>query len=228
MKLSISKEDYLKAIAEAQSEGETVVAATLVRWLEISAPAASMALKRLQRDHLVEISKTGVLKLTAEGKQIAERLLRRHHLLERMLVELFDFEWAHVHEEAERLEHAISDEFEKRLLDRFGPIEESCPHGNRLGLDTAESRRERGWLPLSELKEGRDATVRSVFERDRTLLEHLDRLSLRPGAALRVAARNWDDTITLDVRDQSAVLGLRAAQLIWVEPIATTHRRKPN
>jgi DtxR family Mn-dependent transcriptional regulator len=218
VRLSISKEDYLKVIAEAESEGESVTSATLVRWLDVSAPAASMALKRLRRDHLVEVDRGGSIRLTSDGRQIADRLLRRHHLLERMLVEVFDFEWYKVHDEAERLEHAISDDFETKLRERLGDSA-PCPHGNRLGRETPETRRARGWLLLSESPAGAPVTIRSVYERDRALLEHLERLGLRPGVTLVVQARNWDDTLRLSVAGMEVILGLRAAGLIWAEPL---------
>ncbi len=217
-RVSASKEDYLKAIAEAQSEGQTVVSATLVHWLKVSAPAASMALKRLRRDRLIEVDRRGVVSLTGAGREIANRLLRRHHLLELMLVDVFDFEWFKVHEEAERMEHAISDDFEQKLAERFGAEAAICPHGNSLGLDTTETRRTRGWMPLSECAPGATAQVRSVYERDRSLLEHLDKLGLRPGTTVTVTAKNWDDTLTLTAGGRDAVLGMRAAELIWVEP----------
>ncbi len=219
MTLSTSKEDYLKTIAEAQSEGQTVVGATLVHRLSVSAPAASMAVKRMRRDGLIELDRQGVISLTAEGRRIANRLLRRHYLLERMLVEVFDFDWYKVHEEAERLEHAISDDFERKLVERFGSGGATCPHGNSLGLDTPEMRRKRGWRLLSESVPGEKAHVRSVYERDRSLLEHLDSRGLRPGAEVTVTGRNWDDTFALTVVGRETVLGLRAAELIWVEPV---------
>ncbi len=93
VKLTTSKENYLKAIAEAAAEGETVIAASLARWLELSPPAATMALQRLKRDKLVQISKEGRVSLTAEGEQIAEHVMCRHHLIERMLAEIFGMEW---------------------------------------------------------------------------------------------------------------------------------------
>jgi len=89
VKITISKENYLKAIAEAESEGETVIAATLTRWLNVSAPAVTMAIKRLKRDGLIRVGKEGQITLTPEGHEIAERLLNRHHLIERMLTEIF-------------------------------------------------------------------------------------------------------------------------------------------
>ena len=218
MGISVSREDYLKTVAEAEAEGETATASALARRLDVSIPAVSMALKRLRRDGMVELDGGGVIRLTDPGREVAERLLRRHFLLERMLTEMFDFEWYKVHDEAERLEHAISDDFERKLRDRLGDAD-LCPHGNSPGGDSPESRRDRGWLPLPECPVGSRARIRSVFERDRALLEHLDQLRLRPGTALTVRSHNWDDTFTLSVDGADAVLGLRAAELVWVEVV---------
>ena len=144
MKITISKENYLKAIAEAESEGEPVIAATLARWLHVSAPAVTMAIKRLKRDSLIRVGRDGQLSLTPGGRDIAKRVLNRHHLIERMLTEIFGMEWYKVHEEAEQLEHAVSADFERKLLDRLG-TGEACPHGNRVERDTPQDRRNRGW-----------------------------------------------------------------------------------
>src|SRR5947209_18464953 len=84
LKITISKENYLKTIAEAESEGETVIAATLVRWLNVSAPAVTMAIKRLKRDDLIHVGEEGQLWLTAAGGEIANRWMQRHHLTDRM------------------------------------------------------------------------------------------------------------------------------------------------
>ena len=120
MKRTISKENYLKAIAEAQSEGETVIAATLARWLGVSPPAVTMATRRLKRDGLIEVAKGGLIQLTPDGRKIANEILHRHHLIERMLTEIFGMEWYKVHDEAERLEHAVSSDFEKLLAGKLG------------------------------------------------------------------------------------------------------------
>ena len=115
MQITISKENYLKTIAEAESEGETVIAATLARWLNVSPPAVTKALNRLKKDSLVEVKKDGQVKLTAEGRDIANGILNRHHLIERMLTEIFGMEWFKVHDEAERLEPAVSAALAKLL-----------------------------------------------------------------------------------------------------------------
>ena len=91
--ITVSKEDYLKAILEAESEGETVISATLAHWLKVSPPAVTMAVRRLKKDGLVRVNTDGRVRLTAAGKKIARKLTVRHHLIERMLAEIFGMEW---------------------------------------------------------------------------------------------------------------------------------------
>lgn len=217
MKITISKENYLKTIAEAEAEGETVIAATLVRWLNVSAPAVTMAIKRLKRDALIRVTGDGRITLTQAGRDIANRLLHRHHLIERMLTEIFGMEWYKVHEEAEQLEHAVSEEFERRLIDKLG-TGEACPHGNRVGMDTPRERRKRGWKPLDELASDGPAVIMSIFERDRQLLEYLNGLGIHPGAAITLLARNYDETLMLRVENKPIQLGRSAAAKIWISP----------
>lgn len=218
MKITISKENYLKAIAEAESEGEPVIAATLARWLGVSAPAVTMAIKRLKRDSLIRVSRDGQLSLTASGRDIANRLLHRHHLIERMLTEIFGMEWYKVHDEAEQLEHAVSADFEHRLLEKLG-TGEACPHGNRVERDAPQDRRNRGWRPLDEVPSSSDATVVSVFERDRRLLEYLNGIGIHPGAKVKMLATNYDDTLTLRIDGKQVQLGRGAAAKVWVGPL---------
>jgi len=217
VKITISKENYLKTIAEAEAEGETVIAATLVRWLNVSAPAVTMAIKRLKRDALIRVTGDGRITLTQAGRDIANRLLHRHHLIERMLTEIFGMEWYKVHEEAEQLEHAVSEEFERRLIDKLG-TGEACPHGNRVGMDTPRERRKRGWKPLDELASEGPAVIMSIFERDRQLLEYLNGLGIHPGAAITLLARNYDETLMLRVENKPVQLGRAAAAKIWISP----------
>jgi DtxR family Mn-dependent transcriptional regulator len=215
VKITISKENYLKAIAEAESEGETVKAATLSRWLNVTAPAVTMAIKRLKRDALILVGEEGHITLTAAGREIANRILNRHHLIERMLTEIFGMEWYKVHEEAEQLEHAVSGDFERKLVEKLG-AGEACPHGNRVGLDTPADRRRRGLKTLDESTASEAVAVSSVYERDRRLLEYLEGLGVRPGSKVSVEARNADDTLTLRVDGQRVQLGRSAAQKVWV------------
>jgi DtxR family Mn-dependent transcriptional regulator len=211
--LTISKENYLKAIAEAESDGETVKAVTLVRWLGVSAPAVTMAIKRLRRDALIQVGEEGQISLTAAGREITNRLLNRHHLIERMLTEIFGLEWYKVHDEAEQLEHAVSADFERKLIDKLGTAS-VCPHGNQVGMDSPSHRRQRGLKPLGEARPGDRLVVVSVFERDRKLLEYLDGAGIRPGVEVEVSAAEAE--IELRTAGRTVRLERGAAGKVWV------------
>jgi len=223
LKITISKENYLKTIAEAESEGETVIAATLARWLKVSAPAVTMAIRRLKRDDLIRVAREGQITLTRSGRVIANRLLTRHHLIERMLTEIFGMEWYKVHDEAEQMEHAVSADFENKLRERLGDGG-ACPHGNRVGVDTPDDRRRRGLKPLNEGELEERLAVVSVFERDRRFLEHLDRINVRPGTAMCIteASRN---ALTVDVDGRSIQIERPAAERVWVRPMTSSTSR---
>lgn len=212
--ITVSKEDYLKAILEAETEGETVISATLAHWLSVSPPAVTMALRRLKKDGLVRVRTDGQVALTAAGRKIARRLTLRHHLIERMLTEMFGMEWYKVHDEAEQLEHAVSADFERKLVERLGTGSE-CPHGNIVGMDSPRARRSRGLKPLEEGLPGEQVAVVSVFERDRPLLEFLDSNGIRPGA--RFTVLETADGIEADVNGRRVHLDRSAASKVWVK-----------
>ena len=213
--ITVSKEDYLKAIAEAEAEGQTVIPATLAHWLSVTRPAVTFALKRLTKDGLVSIKRDGHIQLTSQGREIAERTIVRHHLIERMLAEIFGMAWYEIHDEAERLEHAVSPGFEKKLAEKLGH-KDRCPHGNGLALRSPAERRKRGMRLLSEAEAGSKWTVASVYERDRKLLEFFDKEGLRPGVSVTIQTQNYDGTITLMIEDKPVRLGMPAANKIWV------------
>ena len=210
-----SKEDYLKAILEAESEGETVISATLAHWLSVSPPAVTMALRRLKKDGLVRVLAGGEVRLTAAGRKIAHKLTLRHHLIERMLSEIFGMEWYKIHDEAERLEHAVSPDFEAKLLAKLGRGG-ACPHGNLSEMESPASRLRRGLVLLSEAEAGKRYRVSGIYERDRQLLEFLEARSIRPGAELGVTERNYDKTLSIRTAAGNMVLGRPAAEKIWV------------
>jgi len=214
VRITISKENYLKAIAEAESEGETVKAVTLTRWLNVSAPEVTMAIKRLKRDALIRVGAEGQITLTPAGREIASRLQNRHHLIERMLTEIFGLEWYKVHDEAEQLEHAVSADFERKLVERLGKGG-TCPHGNIVGMDSPADRRGRGLKPLVEARPGERITVVSVFERDRKLLEYLDQAGVRPGT--RLEAISAGESLELRTGQQRICLDAQVGAKIWVK-----------
>jgi DtxR family Mn-dependent transcriptional regulator len=216
--ITVSKEDYLKAIHEAESEGESVISATLAHWLKVSPPAVTMALRRLKKDGLVRVQTDGRVALSAAGRRIARKLTLRHHLIERMLAEMFGMEWWKVHDEAERLEHAVSPDFEAKLLARLGRGG-ACPHGNLSEVESPASRRRRGLLLLAEADSGRSYLVSGIYERDRHLLEFLEARGIRPGAKLSLLERNYDKTLSIKTGARTMVLGRPAADKVWVSPL---------
>jgi DtxR family Mn-dependent transcriptional regulator len=215
--ITVSKEDYLKSILEAESEGEEVISARLAEILKVSPPAVTMALKRLKKDKLVRVQSDGLIQLTAAGRKIARKLTLRHHLIERMLSELFGMEWWKTHDEAERLEHAVSPDFEAKLLAKLGPGG-ACPHGNLSERESPASRRHRGLVLLADARPGQAYVVSGVYERDRQLLEFLEARGIRPAAKFRLLERNYDQTLTLSTAAGNVALGRAASERVWVTP----------
>lgn len=213
--ITISKEDYLKAIARAEAEGQAAIPAALAQSLSVTRPAVTAALKRLAKDGLVRVTKDGSVRLTDQGREIAQRTIFRHHLVERMLTEIFGMPWYAVHDEAERLEHAVSPAFEKKLVEKLG-ASDICPHGNSFNMLSDSERRKSGLCLLNEAQTKKKYRINSVYERDRKLLEFLDQQGIRPGTQVSIQSQNYDSTVTLLVADQPVRLGLTAAKRIWV------------
>ena len=215
--ISVSKEDYLKAVLEAESEGQTVISATLAHWLGVSPPAVSMAIRRLKRDGYVDVKPDGIVRLTSKGKRVAHRTALRHHLIERMLSEMFGMPWYEVHDEAERLEHAVSPAFEARLLEKLGQ-QGTCPHGNAVLPESPAKRAKRGLRTLAESEENTDYVVASLYERDPKLLRFLNENGIAPAGMVRVLKKNYDQTLAIETSSGTATLGAPAAEKIWVKP----------
>jgi DtxR family transcriptional regulator, Mn-dependent transcriptional regulator len=213
--MTISREDYLKAIIEAESEGHTVIPSLLAQWLKVSAPAVTKAVKRLREDGYLEAGRQGALKLTAKGREAAHHTALRHHLVERMLSEMFGMEWHQIHAEAERLEHAISPAFEAKLIEKLGK-DGDCPHGNKVLPETPDQIKRRGLVALSDAQRATDYVVASLYERDSRLLEFLHKLGIGPKITVRVLERNYDDTMLVATPNGPVTLGQAAAGRVWV------------
>jgi len=213
--IHVSKENYLKAVLEAEAEGHQVIPALLAHWLEVSAPAVTMALKRLKRDGLVEVGADGIVRLTEAGRETAYRTALRHHLIERMLSEVFGMEWHEIHEEAERLEHAVSPAFEIKLREKLGEGG-ACPHGNAVLPVNPVDRKLGGEVPLSEAAVGQKYTVTSLQERDPRLLLFLHQAGIGPGRKLQVKSQNYDQTVLIEMPAGSCILGRPAAEAVWL------------
>lgn len=216
--VSVSEEDYLKAIYGMQLELHEPISARLSEALGVTPPAVTAALRRMvRRGHVRVDPKRGRIRLTPKGRGIAQSLVLRHRLVERLLTDVLGMDWKVVHAEAEKLEHAISKDLERRLLDRFGR-DSACPHGNPFFGGVAKLRRQ-GAKPLCQAKPGEDLKVIRVNEPDYGFLAFLERLLLRPGAEIRVLEKTFDETMTVRVSRQQHHLGRSTTEQIWVKAI---------
>ena len=226
-KTTVSQEDYLKAIWEIVQEEQVPIAARLAEDLGVTPPAVTNALKRMTRDGYLRVGRDGRIHLSGKGRDLAEHLVLRHRLAEKLLTEVLGLEISKAHEEAERLEHGISPEVEGLLLKRFGG-EGSCPHGVPLFGGLAKLRRNHGAVRLSEVGAAERVEILRVYEKDREFLDFLVQRGLLPGARLHVREKEYDETMTLAVeghlgapkrsRSSSVLmhLGKPATERIWV------------
>lgn len=213
-----SQEDYLKAISRLEEELQVPISARLSEELNVTPPAVTTALRRMARHGYVRLNPQGHIRLTAKGRAIAQHLSLRHRLAEKLLTEVLGMEWHKVHEEAEKLEHAISPEVEKRLLARFGR-DSCCPHGNPLIGGLVRLRRRFGAFLLEEAHVADRLEVLCVYERDPQFLVFVDELKLRPGQHLRVCEKSYDQTMTLEVGSRRIHLSQNATSKIWVRAL---------
>lgn len=217
---TIAAENLLKAILELDENGEAVIAARLAEFLKISSAAVSMALKRLQRKGLVRVSRKHSIQLTPQGVQVATELVRRHRLIERLLVDVLHMPWEKVHEEAEKLEHAISPELETRLLERFGE-NGKCPHGNPF-TPRLPHRRTPRTFPLTEApvnKLLRIVRIAELHEKEKEFLVSLAELKLKPGSQLLLLRKTFDGILELRVAGKKAAFASQSGARIWVEAL---------
>src|SRR3979490_588561 len=214
-KTSMSREDYLKAIWEMVQEEREQISARLAKELGVTPPAVTAALKRLTRDGLLRVERSGRIALTRKGSAMADHLAMRHQLAEKLLTVENRLGWPRAHDEAERLEHGISPEVEKLLLALFGS-EGFCPHGGPLRGGLAKLRRKQGATALSEMAAGQSVEVLCVYEKDAEFLKFLSGLALHPGARARIRRREYDETMTLTVGARIVHLGHPATTRIWV------------
>ncbi len=212
---SVSQEDYLKAIWEIVQEEQVPISARLAEDLGVTPPAVTAALKRMTRHGYLRVVRGGRIVLTPKGRNVAEHLVLRHRLAEKLLTEVIGLEWTRAHEEAERMEHAISPEVEKLLLKRFGS-NGSCPHGVPLFGGPARLRKKTGAVPLSAIEPGESVEILRVYEKDAKFLEFVAAMGLRPGARVHVLRREYDETMTLGLGQKKIHLGKPATSRMWV------------
>lgn len=208
-------EDYLKAIYELEQKGAAAGTNDIAARLGIAAASVTGMVQRLSRLGLVQVERYKGAKLTAAGRRAALQLIRRHRIIESYLVERLGYGWDDVHDEAERLEHAASDELIARMAASIGnPTAD--PHGAPIPSEDLEVDETR--LPsIADLDVGIAATVVRMSDRDPAFLRYLDGLGIRPGARVHVAAKApFGGPISIEVDGARHDVGTAAAERVYI------------
>jgi DtxR family Mn-dependent transcriptional regulator len=184
--LSAKMEDYLKAIYELKEmEGGPVSTSSIAEYMDVTPPTVTSMMEKLEDRGLVDREKYSGVELTREGETVALEVLRHHRLLETYLAEHLDYDWAEVHDEADRLEHHISEEFERRVAEALDDPAVD-PHGDPIPTDSLDPLDESAGGMLDEYGEGARLVVERVRDRDAEELDYLKNVGLTPGTELTV------------------------------------------
>lgn len=221
--LSAVMEDYLKAIYHLQHEGndERVRTSAIADYLDVTPPTVTSMLSKLEERDLVEREKYKGVVLTEDGEHVALEVVRHHRLLEAYLTEHLDFTWSEVHEEADRLEHHISERFEKRVAAVLENPEVD-PHGAPIPNEDLDPPATSGGTVLSKCEEADTVIVRQVSDQNPEILEYLSEHGVTPGVELTIEEiapfgmfiirpEDYEETISLPER---VALHIRVAPIV--------------
>jgi DtxR family Mn-dependent transcriptional regulator len=203
--LSAKMEDYLKVIYELQRDGDGPVSTSAVAdALDVTAPTATSAVETLAEQGFVEREKYKGARLTPEGETVALEIVRHHRLLETYLAEHLGYDWTEVHDEADRLEHHISEEFEERVAELLGDPEVD-PHGDPIPRDSLEPVEEPVGTALADHEEGDAVVVQRVRDRDPEELAYLEDHGITPGTPVTIEEVTPIGLLTVGLPDGETV-----------------------
>jgi DtxR family Mn-dependent transcriptional regulator len=215
-KLTPSQEDYLKSLYQLGGDGGLVSTSQLAERLSVSAASATEMLGKLASQGLIAHDRYRGAAVTAEGLRVALELVRHHRLLEMYLTRKLGYGWDEVHDEAEELEHVISERMEERIFEALGRPEIDC-HGDpipTLGGEVAAA----DYRSLIAVGAGESVRVRRVSDRDPGKLRVLERLGVRLGTELEVVAESeYEGPIAVRVAGRRREVPLGVARAVFVE-----------
>ncbi len=207
-------EEYCEVIWELAEDDIDVIQARIAERMEVSRPAVSEMIRKLDTDGLVSTDE-GRITLTPDGRRLAERVVRRHRLAERFITDVLGLSWALAHQEAGRWEHVMSDEVEQ-AMDALLGSPTTCPHGNPIpgsGYDEPDTR------PLAAIDVGTGFVVSRIpeeLEFTPGLLDFLEEAMVLPGTAGTVTASSPDGTTTIEIDGHTVGIGAFASERILV------------
>ena len=217
---SSTVENYLKQIyLEQQPLGAQLVPmGRLAAAMAVTPGTATTMIKALAEANLVTYEPRSGVRLTRAGEQLALHVLRRHRLVELFLVKVLGLDWSEVHDEAEHLEHAVSEKVLERIDDLLGHPSVD-PHGDPIPTSKGKVAPQK-FLSLAECEPNQPLRITRIADQEPAFLQFLHRNGLTPGVTLSIRARDAQaDNVQLILADQSRLsLGTAAASKIWVEP----------
>jgi len=213
-----AQQDYLKALYQLHGDERPVPTRDLAQRLGISSPSVSEMVTRLSAQGLVEHDRYRGQQLTREGRKVALELVRHHRLLEMFLVRVLGYSWDEVHDEAERLEHVISERMEQRIFELLGRPELD-PHGHAIPTLTGKVRPVSN-RPLSECRAGEKLVVQGVSDDDPVRLRELERRGLLPGTRLEMVEESkFEGPISVRIKGRRMSIPLGLARVMFVEGV---------
>src|SRR5215212_505795 len=186
---TIAEEEYLQTLFWLHEAGLAMTGANVARAMQLSAPTVHEMIGRLERDGYITRGGDKSISFTDSGRRHAEEIVRRHRLIERFLTDVLGIPWDEVHEEAERLEHAMSPVLEERMLAAIGDAK-TCPHGHPI----QPGARIEG-VPLADVEPGAKITVLRFENEAEDLLHHLRAVGLEPGMQGKLAWRDGEEVV---------------------------------
>jgi DtxR family Mn-dependent transcriptional regulator len=204
-----AEEEYLQTLFWLHEAGLPMTAANVVRAMRLSAPTVSEMVGRLERDGYVTRDADKTIAFTDSGREHAEQIVSRHRLIERYLTDIVGVPWDDVHEEAERLEHAMSPRFEAYVRAAVAEAT-TCPHGHPIDVGNRIPA-----VPLADVEEGAKVTIVRFENEAEDLLHYLKRAGIEPGLKGTIAARD-DDEVALESADGTHTLTVSVAETVSV------------
>ena len=218
-----AQEDYLKALYQLHGDQRPVPTRELAQRLGISSPSVSEMVARLSAQGLVEHDRYRGQQLTREGRRVALELVRHHRLLEMFLVRVLGYSWDEVHDEAERLEHVISERMEQRIFELLGRPELD-PHGHAIPTLGGKVR-PLSDRPLSECRVGERVVVQGVSDDDAGRLRELERRGLLPGTRMEIVGESkFEGPIAVRINGRRVSVPLGLARAMFVEGVRQSGR----
>jgi DtxR family Mn-dependent transcriptional regulator len=188
---TVAEEEYLQTMFWLEEAGLAINGANIARAMQLSAPTVHEMIGRLEGDGYVQRADDKSLTFTERGRGEAESIVRRHRLIERFLTDVLGVPWDEVHEEAERLEHAMSPVLEERMLAAIGDAK-TCPHGHPI----VEGAREEGVL-LADVEPGADVRILRFENEAEEILHYLKGTGLHPGLDGKLESSDDEEVVVL-------------------------------